>query len=45
VIVTDDDDAVKNLQSVFDGLPNIDEKTHLHVLKPQQLPRDIRPGC
>ncbi len=45
VIVTDDDEAVKNLQSTFDGLPNIDEKTHLHVLKPQQLPWNIRPGC
>jgi len=43
VIVTDDDEAVKNLQSAFDALPNIDEKTHLHVLQPQQLPLNVRP--
>ena len=45
VIVTDDDEAVINLQSAFDALLNIDEKTHLHVLKPQQLIRNIHPGC
>lgn len=34
VIVTDDDGAEKDLQQVFDDLPGIDEKTHLHVIEP-----------
>lgn len=38
VIVTDKDDAGKNLQQVFDDLPDIDEKMHLHVIKPDYLP-------
>jgi len=38
VIVTDNADAAKNLQRVFDGLPGIDAKTHLHILKPDILP-------
>lgn len=45
VIVTDNDDAAHRLQLVFDGLPNIDEKTHLHVIKPDVLPSSISPGC
>jgi len=38
VIVTDNDDAKKSLQLVFDDLPGIDDKTHLHVIKPDLLP-------
>jgi len=38
VIVTDNDDAKKNLQLVFDDLPGMDEKTHLHVIKPELVP-------
>jgi hypothetical protein len=38
VIVTDDDDAEKELQRIFNDLPVIDEKTHLHVIRPQVLP-------
>lgn len=34
VIVTDDDDAEKGLQRIFNDLPGIDNKTHLHVIKP-----------
>ena len=33
VIVTDDDDAEKGLQRIFNDLPGIDNKTHLHVIK------------
>ena len=38
VIVTDDDNAEKDLRRVFNNLPGIDEKTHLHVIKPDFLP-------
>jgi hypothetical protein len=38
VIVTDDGDAEKDLKRVFDDLPGIDEKTHLHVIKPGLAP-------
>ncbi len=45
VIVTDNKDAAKHLQLAYDSLPNIDGKTHLHVIKPEVLPRGISPGC
>lgn len=45
VIVTDNNDAAKHLQIAYASLPNIDEKTHLHVIKPEVLPRGISPGC
>jgi hypothetical protein len=38
VIVTDDDNAEKDLQRLFNDLPGIDEKTHLHVIKPELVP-------
>ncbi len=38
VIVTDDENAESNLQRVFNDLPDIDEKTHLHVIRPEFLP-------
>lgn len=38
VIATNGHDATKNLQLIFDGLSNIDEKTHLHVITPELLP-------
>lgn len=40
VIVADDDDAAKSLQRAFDNLPERDEKTHLHVIRPE-----LTPGC
>lgn len=38
VIVTDDDEADKDLQRIFNDLPGIDDKMHLHVIKPGRLP-------
>jgi hypothetical protein len=38
VIVLDNDDATARLQKIFDALPARDEKTHLHVIKPEVLP-------
>ncbi len=38
VIATNGHDATTDLQLVFDSLPNIDEKTHLHVITPELLP-------
>jgi hypothetical protein len=38
VIASDDDGAEKELQRIFKDLPDIDEKTHLHVIKPDCLP-------
>ena len=38
VIATENDDAAANLQQVFDDLPGIDDKTHLHVIRPNTLP-------
>jgi hypothetical protein len=38
VIVTDDDDAEKDLQRIFNDLPGIDDKTHLHVIRSNILP-------
>jgi hypothetical protein len=38
VIASDDDGAEKELQRIFNDLPDIDEKTHLHVIKPDCLP-------
>jgi len=40
VIATDNDDAITNLQKIFDDLPGIDDKTHLHVIKPDLLPHN-----
>jgi len=45
VIVTEDRNAPTCLLSAFDCLPNIDEKTHLHVIKPEALPSRIGLGC
>lgn len=45
VIVTENNDAEKHLQVAYDSLPNIDGKTHLHVIKPEVLPRSVSPGC
>jgi hypothetical protein len=38
VIATDDVEARSVLEQQFAALPNTDEKTHLHVVSPQQLP-------
>lgn len=38
VIATEDDDAEKDLQRIFNDLPGIDDKMHLHVIKPDLLP-------
>jgi hypothetical protein len=38
VIATVDDDAEKDLQRIFNDLPGIDDKTHLHVISPNILP-------
>jgi hypothetical protein len=38
VIVTDDDNAEKDLHQVFNNLPVIDEKTHLHIIKTGLVP-------
>ncbi len=40
VVVTDNNDAKKKLPSLFGALPNIDDKTHLHVIGPELLPRN-----
>ena len=41
VIATDNNDAKTSLQKVFENLPGVDEKTHLHVIKPEHLPRPV----
>jgi hypothetical protein len=41
VIACSDDDAVTQLPQAFDALPNIDDKVHLHVVPPNQLPVDV----
>ncbi len=38
VIATDDGEARSVLEQQFAALPNTDEKTHLHVVSPLQLP-------
>ncbi len=38
VVATDDDEAIARLQVAFDCLANVDEKTHLHVIRPEALP-------
>ena len=38
VIATEDNDAENGLRRIFNDLPGIDEKTHLHVIKPGLLP-------
>lgn len=40
VVVADEDEAATGLQLLFDDLPNMDDKTHLHVIKPEALPGD-----
>lgn len=45
VIVTDENDAATHLQTAYDSLPGIDEKTHLHVIKPEVLPWSISQRC
>jgi hypothetical protein len=42
VVVTDDDEARKQLASLFDALPNTDARTHLHLIKPTDLPDHAR---
>ena len=41
VIACSDDDAVTQLSQVFEALPETDEKVHLHVIPPSQLPVDV----
>jgi len=41
VIATDNEDAEISLQKVFDDLPGIDDRTHLHVIKPDLLPQHV----
>ncbi len=38
VIATENDDATRHLQKVFDDLPGIDDKIHLHVIRQDCLP-------
>lgn len=38
VIATEDERAHGELGRLFDALPDIDNKTHLHVIPPQQIP-------
>lgn len=40
VVVTGSDGARENLAALFDALPNSDDKTHLHVIDPELMPRD-----
>ena len=42
VVAADDEAAVRRLPLVFDGLSNTDDRTHLHVIDPQRLPRHGR---
>ena len=41
VIASSDDDAAIQLPKVFEALPEIDDKVHLHVVAPSQLPVDV----
>jgi len=41
VVAIDNDEAKTNLHKVFENLPGVDEKTHLHVIKPEHLPRPV----
>jgi hypothetical protein len=41
VIACSDDDAVIQLPQVFEALSGIDDKVHLHVVPPSQLPVDV----
>lgn len=43
VIACRDDDAVIELSQTFEALPEIDDKVHLHVVPPSQLPIDVTP--
>jgi hypothetical protein len=43
VIACCDDDAVIQLPQAFEALPEIDDKVHLHVVPPSQLPVDAPP--
>ncbi len=38
VIATEDAGAQRELGRLFEALPDIDDKTHLHVISPQQIP-------
>lgn len=41
VIATDEIDAVACLQKAFESCPKLDEKVHMHVIRPQVLPSDV----
>lgn len=43
VVACRDDDAVIQLPQAFEALPEIDDKVHLHVVPPSQLPVDAPP--
>ncbi len=41
VIATGDTDAIASLQAAFRSQPNVDEKTHLHVIRPEAIPSNV----
>ena len=41
VIACSDDDAVAQLSHAFEALSYIDDKVHMHVVPPSQLPKDV----
>lgn len=44
VVATDDAEAAAGLRSCFAALPAIDDRTHLHVIEPEQVPRGVHTG-
>jgi len=38
VVATDDAAAIDSLQATFNSLANVDDKSHLHILRPEVLP-------
>ena len=44
VVATDDAEAATGLRSCFAALPVIDDRTHLHVIEPEKVPRRVHPG-
>ena len=43
VVATNNDEAHQVLTAQFEALPDIDERLHLHVIKPQQVPCHVQP--